>query len=91
MELTPEKYAELLIEQHCSIIPIDASFNDTVESASRKMIADHKASVNGAIQDTKNTIKALNEAHDDLEDVHMSIIRRIDYHEDVLKILNDKL
>lgn len=91
MELTPEEYAELLIEQHCSIIPIEASFNDTVESASRKIIADHRANINCAIQDAKNTIKALNEAHDDLEDVHMSIIRRIDYHEDVLKILESKL
>lgn len=91
MELTPEEYAESLIEQHCSIIPIDASFNDTVESASRKMIADHKASVSCAIQDTINTIKALNEANDDLEEVHISVIRKIVYHEDVLKILKGKL
>lgn len=91
MELTPEEYAESLIEQHCSIIPIEVSFNDTVESANLKLIADHKASVNCAIQDTKNTINVLKEVNDELNNVYRAIIRKIDYHEEVLKILKGKL
>ena len=88
MELTPEEYAELLIEQHCSIIPIEAAFNDTVESANLKLIADNRASINCAIQDVKNTIKAFNSL-DAWTKLHVE--SELKYYHDVLEILERKL
>lgn len=58
---TPQEKAEELIEKFNDLIPLEASFTDTVDEAVRKVDNDYKASIECALLHVEGIIEELTE------------------------------
>lgn len=87
-----EVEAEKLLSEINALIPMDASLNDTVESANEKLIKDNKATIQIAILCVEKQIETLKEFYDHAFDEAMPDKNRfLAEKQQLLTILKNKL